>query len=384
MSFLVVKKETMGAVALVLMATILCGFLNTRGALLFVGLFSLALLFVLRSSIARIFINRPSIFVLYFMVLASTTYSYFLGLEISIWQIVRSQIWTLISIPLGLASYYYANSINAITIKMIVRFVEVWITMVSVLVIIELLTGIPISPAMIRSDLDSEIRLYIIGSNIGLFFLPVFLYMKKYIISFLSIFLVGITGGKTAMFLVFMYIVFSVFTIKGGRGKVVKLIAIPLFVVTLFFLSMYLHRIDDYIEHGDSWRHSQIIAAYNLWSSSFKTTLFGIGMGVPYWDGFLGSLNDDPVIVNSRFDIENGYLYLLTRFGAVGSILYLYLTLIHWGRYNILFIIDILVWWMGGSPSGGSVAITFVSFGISAGIFSYLISIDHLYPSKKY
>ncbi len=88
-----------------------------------------------------------------------------------------------------------------------------------------------------------------------------------------------------------------------------------------------LDRALEFVEVGDPWRALEPVMALLRLMDPLRA-IFGNGMGIAYWGGWGTEVDvtDDSlrVIVNSMFDVHNGIVTVLLRFGIPGGILYLY------------------------------------------------------------
>ena len=92
------------------------------------------------------------------------------------------------------------------------------------------------------------------------------------------------------------------------------------------YYSEMLSRIEDFMQQGDPWRYLESLAAIQRLTDPIRF-LIGNGSGIAYWEGrsSISDLLDEDsrVIINSWFDVHNGYLTLCLKFGVPLATYYL-------------------------------------------------------------
>jgi hypothetical protein len=138
--------------------------------------------------------------------------------------------------------------------------------------------------------------------------------------------IIAITGSKTFFVAVaFTYVV----SIVGCRS--LKRTAFSILMLVLAAgIAVAAHlpdRIGMLVEEGDPWRVVEPLAALDRLADPLRLA-FGNGAGVPYWGGRESLVDYDEVqrvVENSFYDVHNGFVTLLLRFGLVGALIYVYL-----------------------------------------------------------
>ncbi|KEA64226.1 hypothetical protein ADIMK_1472 [Marinobacterium lacunae] len=297
--------------------------------------------------------------------------------EYSSWQLFRSHLWSIIIMPISIVTFAKIVNKEINYILVVVKVVELWVMLTAISIIIDYSLGTHVVISKIRAE--DVGRVYALGDMTAVFFVPVFLYFRKYIALFSCYIIAYATGGKIVLVLSLMMTIFYFY--DSGAFKRPSYYLVFSTIASLFIyivLEGYGDRFLSFIDSGDYWRFSQVMAAYNMTFSDLYSACFGIGLGTPYWEGFYALTNSyiDPDLAvlfdNMRFDIESGIPFLVLRFGLVGFFIYAYLSINNWGRYNIIFIPIIIIWFMGASPSGISYAFSFMSFSIAAACYTKL------------
>ena len=91
-------------------------------------------------------------------------------------------------------------------------------------------------------------------------------------------------------------------------------------------------RLFDFFTIGDLRRLIQVIDAFTKLSESPLTSLFGTGIGTQYSEGYeiynlsaVSYLESGRLIENSKYDLENGFIYFPLKFGLIGTVVLLYM-----------------------------------------------------------
>jgi hypothetical protein len=160
--------------------------------------------------------------------------------------------------------------------------------------------------------------------------------------------------------------IFSIFFLQKSKTNI-----IVFFIILILFFIKIFDRFTLLINNGDLRRLSQIKDAFNKFTSSLLNFLFGSGIGTPYSKGYFALSNNyiingkdsSALFENSRFDVENGYLFLLLRFGILGTIfLYLILKKYFKGNYWKFILVYFFIYFASIGLSGISFFTIIISF----------------------
>jgi len=168
-----------------------------------------------------------------------------------------------------------------------------------------------------------------------IFIYPTYFFLILFIISvldqkksqFFYIPILASSGSKSlllSMMLVYLYSMFLNYSVKKVF-IIISALFILYYFVTLFGL---FDRVYDFIEYGDPWRIEEPLAAIKFLTSDLIHFLIGGGSGLTYWTGretfFTDFVDESRLIINSSYDIHNGFLTIAMRFGVPLAIFYFY------------------------------------------------------------
>lgn len=355
---------------------------GTRGSLVFASIIVILSWYQFNGFKLNREIRNKYFVILILLLCVSTLYATQIdNAEFSMWQVLRSQMWTFISIPLIYSTIKFTKKKSPKDIYFIVSCISIILVYMALSGLIDYLYGTNFSPAYIRviDEYTGKLRLYLIGIELISPFLPIFLIYKKYLGIIAGLIILLISGGKSAFVSGLIPLIYGWFYMKKNlKNNIVIGITSILFLVVTF--NVISDRIAEFSEYGDSRRSDQISDSFKILNKNPINYLWGIGLGTPYSNAYLDSfvsgdvLEDKSALLeNSRFDIENGYIYLLVRTGILGIILYVLSIGLSMKKYSVLFWILSLVSWFGGSPSGPSLTIYYISFAFSSVVYcSYL------------
>jgi hypothetical protein len=252
--------------------------------------------------------------------------------------------------------------------------------------LVELIFDVSIAPAYIRF-FDPELgfkRLYLLGSEIILPFMLLFYTEKKWTLFSLGIFFIVLTGGKSALLSIFSFIIYILINGQYRRNKFFKyFLFLSILLMSLYCLLIW-HRIFIFLNTGDSFRSAQISHYFNFISQSPLDFFTGAGLGTEYMD-IMDALNGKEFLPypdlhynwqqveignNLNYDIENGFIFFLYRFGFIGFLLYFFTVLREFGKYSNYIALTLFLIWIVGPNVGPSGALAMASFGIAAGFFN--------------
>ena len=115
---------------------------------------------------------------------------------------------------------------------------------------------------------------------------------------------------------------------------------------------------DQLLNYNTSTRYDQINEFKNyINESSFKIfkLLFGSGLGSAFRSINIYGIDDQPLIralINSQYDIENGFFGLLFLVGILGFLLYFNIVIGYFKKYKMLIFIFFVFSFLGTSPFG--------------------------------
>jgi hypothetical protein len=346
--------------------------IGSRGYLIAYSILATISIAILSPYLIKTVYEHPlAIAIFLFAPLLGSLYAvYGLNIEFSLFQLARSQAWTILGILTALAFQRIAVLIPQSSCVRLLTIASLFLTLVAISGLIDIVLGTHFAPSQIRilNQPESSPRLYLVGIELAAALLPVFVWRKMYIAMVSCVAIIFMTGGKASLAILTLVILFVMATTKGRSiSKIVIFLAFSSSI--LFYANQINSRIADFLIDGDIRRLQQINESFNLFSTDYITMAVGGGMATAYSEGyteFSSDLNGDndqsALLENSRFDIENGYLYVLTRFGILGTMALVFLLGLGTGKYRFYFIAYCMLSWLGGSPVGPSFFILVLAF----------------------
>ena len=304
----------------------------------------------------------------------ATFYAAFgVGLEFSFWQIARSQIWMALGLPIAWVIVTRIEELSFQQQKSVVRLLGIFVTVCAGLGILEILLQNPLAPAYIRAE--GRIYTPVSAALPGLIW--IFLHYKKWIPLLLTIFLALITFGKgnfiLIIYAVLVYVAYSKYRKQGAIKKVLYPSLMMVAGAIIAYVALF-DRISFLFSNGDPTRWIQIIQSLALLSQSPEGWVFGFGIGTrlidgPYLAAYQGLPEDAPrLVINSQYDIENGYIYQVLRFGLMGTILWFSFALKLFSNFRFAFLVFFLVFCATTSLTGIAPSITLLSIAVGYGL----------------
>jgi hypothetical protein len=295
--------------------------LGTRYAIIVSGLIAtLLFIFFFKSSITRI--NFYSILAFFFVIVFGTANGVLMeGRDFSIWQIMRSQI---AFIALIVFVIFTQKSLSNMTNKNFYRIINVSgniLLVFCILFFVNKIIEINVFPVLLET-LDGS-RVYPIGYDFFIILIPIFYALKKYIVMIMACSILILTMSKT-LFL-FFFIIFY-FMLKSNELVIPKFSYLIFIIIMISGFVLMSDRILNVSLESEARRIDQILLAFEIFYSSIINSVVGIGIGTKYSEGYLAYSSFQeltPLVVNSMYDIENGFLFLLTRFGIFGSVIFI-------------------------------------------------------------
>jgi len=138
--------------------------------------------------------------------------------------------------------------------------------------------------------------------------------------------LIVVTVSKTLFFVVTLTYLLNIMANRSLKRTVFSIIMLFL-AAGLAAVAQLPDRIGAFVEEGDPWRMIEPLAALERLADPLRLAI-GNGAGVPYWGGRESVMDYDEVqrvVENSFYDVHNGFLTVLLRFGLIGGIFYVYL-----------------------------------------------------------
>jgi hypothetical protein len=249
------------------------------------------------------------------------------GVDVSTRQIFRTSVWVLFYCFLLVAGRNVLTNLSESTLNTLYATTRKVVIMVAILVAIDLVSGTELSPAVIRvkDAVPSDQRIYIMASSALPALLLLFLWRVDVAPCIATLVLIGASQGKTMLAAIPIALVVLAIA-KPRQGVLALLIVAPLAVMLA-----PTDRLVTFVDGGDFQRLRQINEALEAYTADGLSMTFGIGHGTPYSAGYaqFGAANPEQANLyeNSRFDVENGYIYLLLRFGFLGLFIFVILTL---------------------------------------------------------
>lgn len=270
--------------------------------------------------------------------------------EFSLHQILRSQIWFFI----GIVLLIFANNLNCHSNK-ISKLFNFTFYAISINLAFFLISKFNILNLPYINLLEAGDRVYLLGVEI---FLPLLIVFNRFKHHFVTLGIALISGGKSMMLMWCLGLFkFLSFPIQRLLSKIV--------IGTFFLTAMFGLNLPDFLFLGDLNRIYQVESMGRA-VETFWDFLFGIGIGNPYTTYSYYDLNIRADIINSsnlklyinaRYDVENGFAFLLGRFGILGTLFILILLYVNSNRISLYFFSGLFVYFMTSSPVGPAFAI---------------------------
>jgi hypothetical protein len=162
-------------------------------------------------------------------------------------------------------------------------------------------------------------RLYVAGVGASAPLAVVFMRTKRHVAWASAVLVAGATQGKA----VILALAFGMI-IEAVRER--RLLSGGGTLLVLTFIVMTQGRLSEFRNVGDMQRTRQITEGWESFTSTPLRILIGAGHGVPYSEGY-GAFADvasdaEALIENSRYDLENGPVFLLLRLGVLGTLMF--------------------------------------------------------------
>ncbi len=291
-----------------------------------------------------------------------------LNLEFSLYQVLRSQGWFILSLFLVSFSERAIFLMNQRYYVKLVDVLKNLYILLGIFLLYYYFSGIIFFPYEIF-DIESQ-RIYVIGIGAVLPLIIIFLNNRNYFSVFIGMFFLLVTGGKTGLLFLFLFFVYLFGNMRLNLFKSIVIGCVSFSIFLVYFFSINSRNLE-FFENGDLRRLQQIEESFEKFNTNNMTRLVGIGIGTKYGNGY-GTYKYDPkaevdpenLYINSQYDIENGFLFLLCRFGVLGTILILALLFARKSKFSFLFLIYCLIYSLSGSPVGPSFSIIVLAFSL--------------------
>jgi len=241
----------------------------------------------------------------------------FVDSEFNFYQLIRQ----LYSILCGIAIMSWGRKIDVFYRKLnsqLPTYLKLLMLQVGLFFLFPGLINSPIDYGDISADLS---RLYLHPLVIILLASPMLL-LRGDKTGYLGLFISGLTLSKQVFAYVFLCLLLN-------SSVNIKNILFGVFFIGLLFLILLKLGIGDRFSElfmsGDIIRTLEVNAALDSISSNFNWVL-GIGWGIPYWGGlgdYFNINNTLAYVINSRYDVHNGYLTVFVRMGVLGGVSFL-------------------------------------------------------------
>ena len=206
------------------------------------------------------------------------------------------------------------------------------------------------------NEFTGEQRRFIIPHTFFLIITP-FLLLKGRVALGLSGLSIAFASGSRGAFLgILLTVIYFAATDRSSRN-LYKLIVVGVMgsLIALFF-SVTIDRlnIQGFVE--DHQRINELFSALST-AIKFPNVVFGLPFTFPHWEGYQAESTFDPekerVFINSAFDVHNGFVFMLLRFGLSGSLLLAILLFRVWSKYpgfRPILLCYLLLWLTSSAP----------------------------------
>lgn len=224
---------------------------------------------------------------------------------------------------------------------------------------------------------SEQSRKFITPHTFFLIITPYLLLNRRPIIALAGL-AIALASGSRGSFLAII-VTTSIFVLIDKRtNKAVVLLALGLmllFVAQFFATTFHRLTIQGFVE--DQQRITELLSAL-MKAIEFPNIIFGLPFTYPHWDGYFAVSTFDPererVFINSMFDVHNGFVFLLLRFGIIGCALLALMIRRVWIKYpdfRPIVACYLLLWFTSSGPImviDGSFALilAFMLFGARA------------------
>jgi len=252
--------------------------------------------------------------------IASTIAAHAQGRPVSAWQICRSSIWIAASVVTFVVAGERFRAVKT-ACRRFGMVLEAVFVLMAASIIVELATGLPLAPAVIRyyPD-DSELpRLYAAGVAASVPLAIFFMRTRRRVAFLATATVVFATQGKAVLLALALGLGLEMM----GRPRSIRTVMAMLVILLVGIVVQV--RVLELLDVGDMQRARQIVEGVDAFESTPVSMMIGIGHGVAYSEGY-GAFAEETdenerLLDNSRYDLENGPVFLLLRFGILGTLL---------------------------------------------------------------
>jgi hypothetical protein len=291
-----------------------------------------------------------------------------LNLEFSLYQVLRSQGWFILSLFLISFSDRAIFFMNHRHYAQLVDVLNNLYILVGIFLLYFYFSGNIFFPYEIFA-IESR-RIYVIGTGAVLPLIIVFLNNRNFLSVFCGMFFLLVTGGKTGLLFLSAFFFYLFGNMRFNLIKTIFIGSVSLSIFLFYFFSVSSRSLE-FLENGDLKRLQQIEESFEKFNHNYVTRLVGIGIGTKYGNGYdtykydpKAEVDPENLFINSQYDIENGFLFLLCRFGLLGTLLIFKLLFGMKGKFSFLFLFYCVIYFSSGSPVGPSFSIIVLAFSL--------------------
>jgi hypothetical protein len=183
-----------------------------------------------------------------------------------------------------------------------------------------------VNSALDYSDLDSTAnvsRIYIYPFTLVVILIPFVLFSRiKSILLTATGFLIAAASASKQIFIFLIFVIPFIVLRKFKITNLVILVLGLLIVIKVFLITGLDERFMTFRESGDAIRALEMDYALDK-IKKLNFLISGIGIGTPYWSGWAEVYDFDIYekwVINSAYEVHNGYLCILLRVGLIGFI----------------------------------------------------------------
>lgn len=284
------------------------GATNAEASIFLLAVALLAVLLSFRQSF-----NRSVVAFLLFVVIVNG-FAFLLGDEYSTWQFIRSGIPFLTAPAALLAGIEVGRTSRNDTLHLGFQLLTIAAMLNAVLYFL--------GASLFNALIAVEGRIYAVPS---LAFLPLLYYFavkRQWVFAMACFALLAATGSKVILLASASVLLLASLRVFRLSFRSIGNVAVLVLVISLG-IGVYNERFIELLAVGDENRVRQVADAWNAISDGVWGALFGHSFGIPsmpgYWDVGQISEDNERLFENSRYDLDNGFLFILLKIGFLGS-----------------------------------------------------------------
>lgn len=316
-----------------------------------------------------------------------TLYNYLYVDNFSIFQLLRGQIYLLLSLIIifFLKDIKFDLTLKNDFFRIFLVFCEFYVYQIFLIFLIDFVFSTNFSP-LIGPSIDSNYRIIYPFFKAIILLMPIFLYFKKYFLIIIISFLTIITYTK-GFYFTYLYSLILTIYLNSNKKYKFYISSKSIFLCFCFFIFSiiyaYIYKYDFFIDRTynlfnffESSRFLQMQDAFYFYKSNLFNMFFGYGFAIPYRD--LLSIDTSLIItnyglykalVNLSYDLEIFYMNFLLRFGIYGFLIFLILIFKNY-KNEKKFIFSYLI--LSGLGSGFLGINVFIEMFIFAFVIEYI------------